>query len=489
MTSWGLAALAAVLCAPATAAAANITVSTTADEFAANSAACSLREAIWAADNDSAAQAPGCAAGSGLDTIEVPAGTYNLTRAGANENAGVTGDLDVTTPVAIRHDGKGSAVIDAKGLDRVFHVTAIGGVTLANLVIQGGSTTATGTSGAGILNSGALTVSGSTIANNVSGLHGGGIETIGSTATLGLTNSTVYKNTAAVDGGGIDVSGAHATLLNATIDGNGADADRNGSGSGGGIGVFNGSIGQATIAGFASSNNTIVAANVDGSGETPDCFAQVGSVLLSLGQTLIGNPAGCTLTPGSGDVVGQGPRLAPLADQGGPTPTQMLLRRSPAINRGANCPLTDQRGVPRGLGGACDIGAYELVRCKGRPANLVGTNDADVLNGTEKADVFLLLGGDDTAFGLGGNDVFCGGAGRDRELGGADNDHAYGDTGRDRLIGGPGNDRLSGGGGVDRLLGGGGRDRLLGGGSDDLCNGGSGSSDRAGGCEDIKKIP
>jgi CSLREA domain-containing protein len=482
MTALGSAALAAALCVPAAASAANISVSTHADDFAAGGTTCSLREAIWAANNDSAAQAPGCVAGSGVDTIEVPAGEYDLSRTGANENADATGDLDVTAPATIRHDGKGSVVIDAKGQDRVFHVTAIGGVTLANLVIKGGNTVATGTSGGGILDSGALTVTGSTIAGNFSGLHGGGIEVIGATATLGLTNSTVNGNSSAVDGGGVDVSGARATVLNATIDANTADADRNGSGDGGGLAVF-------TAGGLLTLQNTIDAANVDASGQAPDCFAELVAKMVSLGQTLIGNSAGCTLTPGSGDVIGQSPRLALLADQGGATPTQMLLRRSPAINRGANCPLTDQRGVPRGLGGACDIGAYELVRCKGRPANLVGTNDADVINGTEKADVFLLLGGDDTAFGLGGNDVFCGGAGRDRELGGADNDHAYGDTGRDRLIGGPGNDRLSGGGGDDRLLGGGGRDRLLGGGSEDLCNGGSGSSDRGGGCERIKKIP
>jgi CSLREA domain-containing protein len=482
-TSLGLAAaLAAMLLAPAAASAATITVSTTADDFASNGSSCSLREAIWAANNDSTAQAPGCAAGSGADTIEVPAGTYDLTRAGANENADATGDLDVTVPVTIRHDGKGSAVIDAKGLDRVFHVTAAGGVTLANLVIQGGNTSVTATSGGGILDSGALTVTGSTITANVSGLHGGGIETIGAAATLGLTNSTVYGNQSAVDGGGVDVSGARVAVLNSTIDGNTADADRNGSGNGGGLAAF-------TAGGLLTLQNTIDAANTDGSGQAPDCFADLVAKVVSLGQTLIGNPLGCTLTPGTGDVIGQGPRLAKLSDQGGPTPTQMLLRGSPAINRGANCPLTDQRGVPRGLGGACDIGSYELVSCKGRPANEIGTNGNDVLNGSPRDDVFLLLGGDDTAYGLGGNDVFCGGAGRDRELGGEGNDHEYGDTGKDRLIGGPGNDRLSGGGGTDRLLGGGGRDRLLGGGGTDFCNGGGGSGDHGGGCESVKKIP
>jgi hypothetical protein len=41
--------------------------------------------------------------------------------------------------------------------------------------------------------------------------------------------------------------------------------------------------------------------------------------------------------------------------------TSALLSNSPAINTADNvaCPPTDQRGVPRPQGPACDIGAYE----------------------------------------------------------------------------------------------------------------------------------
>jgi hypothetical protein len=57
------------------------------------------------------------------------------------------------------------------------------------------------------------------------------------------------------------------------------------------------------------------------------------------------------------------PRLAPLADNGGPTPTMALLPDSPAIDAGDDsaCPPADQRGVRRPQGLACDIGAYELA--------------------------------------------------------------------------------------------------------------------------------
>src|SRR6185503_518152 len=54
-------------------------------------------------------------------------------------------------------------------------------------------------------------------------------------------------------------------------------------------------------------------------------------------------------------------RLAPLADNGGPTLTHALLLGSPAVDAGApsGFPSTDQRGVPRPFGPYADIGAFE----------------------------------------------------------------------------------------------------------------------------------
>jgi hypothetical protein len=53
--------------------------------------------------------------------------------------------------------------------------------------------------------------------------------------------------------------------------------------------------------------------------------------------------------------------LLPLAKNGGPTATHALGSGSPAIDAGANpVPLTtDQRGLPRTVGTATDIGAFE----------------------------------------------------------------------------------------------------------------------------------
>ncbi len=68
---------------------------------------------------------------------------------------------------------------------------------------------------------------------------------------------------------------------------------------------------------------------------------------------------------GLGDIIGQDPRLLPLADNGGPTPTEALMMNSPAMGTAdpAACvapPVNgvDQRGFPRNAA-FCDIGAWD----------------------------------------------------------------------------------------------------------------------------------
>ncbi len=57
---------------------------------------------------------------------------------------------------------------------------------------------------------------------------------------------------------------------------------------------------------------------------------------------------------------GGNPLLSSLASNGGPTQT-MAIGPGAAVDvvSGANCEPTDQRGVGRPIGGACDAGAYE----------------------------------------------------------------------------------------------------------------------------------
>lgn len=70
------------------------------------------------------------------------------------------------------------------------------------------------------------------------------------------------------------------------------------------------------------------------------------------------------------------PLLGPLGDHGGPTQTLALLSGSPAIDAGDCAGGTisvDQRGRPRPVGTACDLGAYEFNPAEGTP----GDSDGD----------------------------------------------------------------------------------------------------------------
>lgn len=66
------------------------------------------------------------------------------------------------------------------------------------------------------------------------------------------------------------------------------------------------------------------------------------------------------------------PLLGPLDNYGGPTPTRAPAAGSPLINNGgvpeATRLSTDQRGLPRNVGGASDIGAFEVQNGETLPA-------------------------------------------------------------------------------------------------------------------------
>jgi CSLREA domain-containing protein len=430
---WLVAALAsamALLLVPGVAGAASISVTTTIDEFDTGSR-CSLREAIQAANTDSVASAEGCTPGSGTDRIVVPAGRFQLTQSATmpndtQEDANRYGDLDVTGAVTIVHTGIRPATIDSRvGGQRVFHVFG-NVVTLRGLTITGGSAfSGPENAGGGILNEGVLAVRESLIRNNTAEL-GGGLATEG-TSSATLVNSTVSGNRSSTDGGGISAeSGGTVTLRSVTVSNNRADAGGAGGGDGGGI--FAASTGGG---GAISLRNTLIGGNFDTGGEAHDCAKLGNGTISSLGVNMITNTNGCGYTPGPGDVLNRSARILPLTDNGGPTETHALRKTSPAINRGASCGRTDQRGVTRRLGRRCDIGAWELARCMGVVINVVGTNGPELLIGSPTADGILGRGSQDTLRGAGGNDGLCGGAGADLLEGGPGSDDLDGGPGRD----------------------------------------------------------
>ena len=384
---------------------------------------CSLREAILAANTDTAFG--GCPAGGGADTITLAAGTYTLSIPVGS--AGDDGDLDVTGPLAIRHAGVTPAVIDAGGIDRVIQVLSTGSLTASGFTIRNGRTSQ---AGAGIRNEGTLNLSNATVAaNTTTASFGGGISDSG-VATMSLTNVTVSGNRAESDGGGIDQGvGGVLNLNSVTIADNLTDISGD---TGGGGGIFN-------AGGTVNLTNTIIARNRDNTSapieKSPDCG---GAALISHRNNLIGEMSGCHFTKASGDLTNVNPLLRPLANNGGSTLTHALLARSPAINAGsASAAPSDQRGIHRK---SSDIGAYEFARCGGKVVNRVGTSGTDKLAGSKNADGILGMGGPDILKGRAGKDALCGGRGKDKLKGGNGKDILIGGKGRDLCMGGPGRD-------------------------------------------------
>ena len=105
--------------------------------------------------------------------------------------------------------------------------------------------------------------------------------------------------------------------------------------------------------------STIVARNTCLTGPGYDIRGSLTCSTITGGNNLIGRAR----IPVPPDTISADPLLAPLAENGGPTRTHLLLSGSPAIDRGSNLldREYDQRGAgfPRVKGVAADIGATE----------------------------------------------------------------------------------------------------------------------------------
>lgn len=188
-----------------------IIVTTTADAIAADGL-CSLREAVIAANTDTATG--GCPAGSGPDAITFSKAlpqpvTITLTKNGANEDAANSGDLDLIGTVTIT--GTAGLVIDGNGIDRVFEVLLGARVTLSQVTLRNGY---------------------SSVAND-----GGGIKLAG---RLTMSDSLVQAN----QGGGLSNDGGLLTLTNVQVSDNS-----------GGYGIYNKNIGALIVTGGQVSHN------------------------------------------------------------------------------------------------------------------------------------------------------------------------------------------------------------------------------------------
>lgn len=376
--------IAALLClaVPALSAAATFTVNTTADGPVVGTCVagetCTLRDALAVAEGSSDPE----------NQVVLPAGDYKLTE----------GELELGGPTTLAGAGARSTVIDGQGTSRVFATN--GAPALSGVTVTGGnSTLAEGGEfagdGGGIFVFGTLKLTNVAVIGNTAAMNGGGVSAppesgnaktvtienstiagnhvAGGTAeglgggiyvlgNLSITNSTVTgntaENTAALnEGGGIlagpapaSLAGTMTQIVNSTIAGNSVAAG----GTGGGIATYN--VG-ATIEPMSTITNTIVAGNTAGTAVS-NCGGAAGTVTST--NNLSGDPS-CGFTD-AGSKVNTDPKLGTLANNGGQTDTLALLVGSPAIDSGTSvgCPPTDQRGVARPVGAACDIGAYEF---------------------------------------------------------------------------------------------------------------------------------
>lgn len=109
-----------------------------------------------------------------------------------------------------------------------------------------------------------------------------------------------------------------------------------------------------------------------------------------------------------------------------------------------------------------------------------GSNGKDVLFGNEGDDRIDGSNGDDLIFGGEGNDIINGSNGNDIIEGGEGNDKIKGDNGNDNIDGGNGNDKIEAGNGNDLVNGGDGNDEIDAGNGNDQINGEEGNDSLVG---------
>lgn len=147
---------------------------------------------------------------------------YTLTLAGAGEDAGATGDLDVTGILKIR--GRNSTV-DAGGLDRIFDIHDDGELRVKKLTLTGGVAPA-GEHGGAVRNAGLFDGKRSIFeANAAPGAGGAGGALHNDRGALRVKRSTLTGNTAAEAGGAIAADGGLTVVDRSQLSGNQSGLD------------------------------------------------------------------------------------------------------------------------------------------------------------------------------------------------------------------------------------------------------------------------
>jgi CSLREA domain-containing protein len=189
----------------------NVTTNLDANDGACTADHCSLRDAVIAANACPSHQ-----------TIVVPAGNYQLTLLGADEDASATGDLDITDDVTLQ--GEGVPSIDGVTQDRLIEVFSPAVVEIDHFILINGNAQL----GGAIRSHGELTVIGSSIHDNAATVplggagasSGGGIFVEAGTTTL--IGTQVFSNSADAGGGVHNFATATFVMTGGLLAGNSA---------------------------------------------------------------------------------------------------------------------------------------------------------------------------------------------------------------------------------------------------------------------------
>lgn len=270
---------------------------------------------------------------------------------GAISVAGGSGEVSLVVRDAVLTGHYNSAISMVKGSLSVFDST---------LTDNHDQTPSGGGGGGGAIVAfqevGAIVISGSTFYGNTSGDQGGALLIDGKSDLL-IVNSTLSGNAADTGGALLYSAGGQATILNTTVTNNTAAAND----GAGGI-----QIGGGTL----SIGNSLIGGNVAAVPGQANLARIYGGAGQSFGNNLIGQDgvSGVLDVPlVASDLILTGgivTAIEPLAANGGPTLTHLLVSGSPALNAGNNALVptdvsTDQRGQPRIQDGVVDIGAVE----------------------------------------------------------------------------------------------------------------------------------
>lgn len=351
-----------------------LTVTSTSD-----SGSGSLRAAL-------AAAAPG-------DTIN-----FSLTLSPATITLAST--LTVSTNVTITGPGVSSLAISGNNAVSVFNISqgltvSISGLTIENgksfggsgIYILGGTLTldnvaisnnSTPYYGAGIYNySATVTLTNCTVSSNSATEYGGGIYNL--VGTVNFNDSTLSNNSTMFYGGGVYNYGGTLNFTNSTVAGN-TSSYYAGALWNSGFGTvtatsttFYGNTGSYGGGIDNSPNSTVTIKNSLLANSTGGNYMSFGGTALSNGYNLSDDASGASFLTGTGDHNSVAAGLDPkgLQNNGGATQTVALVSGSTAIDavpvaactRADGTALTtDQRGVTRPQGSACDIGAFELAQ-------------------------------------------------------------------------------------------------------------------------------